>query len=172
MTLGGAIATAAKTIALVSIFAVALAGGAILHLGLRAPQQFVTLRVNEALASSFRGTIEILRYGRIRWGHIDGIEAEARDPDGQRVIYADGASVHIDAISLLRSFFSKAAVVVPIDEVVVDAGEVILDKDDSGKLRLARAFEPREPSKEDGRPMEIEIDSVELRHVWVHGRLR
>ncbi|NUO48012.1 MAG: hypothetical protein HOV80_04060, partial [Polyangiaceae bacterium] len=165
-----AIAGLAKTIALVIVFVVTLAGGAILHLGLRVPQRFVTIRVNEVLATSFSGTIEILRYGRIRWGHIDGIEAEARDPDGQRVIYADGASVHIDAISLLRSFFSGDAIVVPLDEVIVDAGEVVLDKDDGGKLRLARTFEPRAPSKEGGRPMEIDIESVELRHVWVHGR--
>ncbi len=160
----------AKTVALVMVFIVALAAGVILHLGLSAPHRFVQIRVNEVLATSFRGTVEILRYGRIRLGRIDGIEAEVKDPDGERVLYADGASVRIDVSSLLRSFFSKGALLVPIDEVVVDAGEVILDEDHTGAYRLARAFEPREPSKEGGRPVEISIDEVELRHVWAHGR--
>ncbi len=170
MRLRRALSTVAKVTGLLVVFVAALAAGSLVHLGLRVPHDFVRHRISEALTASFRGTIEIVRFGRVRFGSIDGIEGEARDPEGLRVINLAGGRARIDPVALLRSLFSSGALEVTIDEITVDAGEVVLDKDASGALRISRTFEPREASRRGARPVVIAIDRIELRHVWVHGQ--
>jgi len=168
--LGRTVAGIAKTLGLLVVFIVSLAGAVLLHLGLSVPRELVRTRVNELLAATFHGEVRVDAVASIRLGELEGIEATVLDPDGKRAAWVAGGRARIDLRTLVRSLVGQDALAIVIPEIEVDAAEVVLDVDPDGNLGIARAFELRdtEPS-EPGRPTSVELQSVRVRHAWVHG---
>ncbi len=161
-----------KVLGLAVVFLVSAVVGLLVHLNLPAANRMARARVNEVLAETFRGKVEITRIGGIDLrGEIEGIDAEAHDPEGRRVLLVRGGRVRVSVPALVRSALDDGPLVVPLPELSVDAAEVVLEKDGSGKLGIARTFESKEPPSEGARPTEIRIEAATLAHVWVHGAL-
>src|SRR6185436_17876375 len=72
---------------------------------------------------------------------------------------------------LLRSLVGRTAVVVRIPEIAASSAEAVLEERPAREIGLERALEPRAPRVAGGRPVEITIASLRLRHGWVHGHL-
>jgi translocation and assembly module TamB len=155
------------------LFVLAAGGGALVHLNVPAVRRAVVARVDRALASAFAGRIVLERLERLGASGVQGLTARVEDPEGRTVLRVGGVSAHVDLGSLLASLVSGRDVAVTIDLLSVATADVALDSDESGELRLARAFAPRGPavpSKPGSRGVALRIPHALLGHVSVHGR--
>jgi translocation and assembly module TamB len=155
-----------------TVFALALAGGAIVHLDVPLARRLAVARTNLALAPVFEGRIEIVRVESISAGEITGAEVDVFDPGGTRVLHLEGAHVKLDRSELLSSLVGDGDVVVSIPEVAIGKADVNVDADPGGGLRLARAFVPRKDAATApaaGRGVRLSIPSASVGHASVHG---
>lgn len=163
-------------IGLTATFVLAAAGGALLHLDLPATRRTVTSVVNGVLAPSFRGKITILGVDELGLGGLGGVRVRIEDPSGRPVIEAAGVRARISVLDAARSALTgSGAMEITVDELSVDSVDVSLDADESGELRIARAFEsatPEAPEDPDARDLRLAIPRVQITHAWVHGQMK
>lgn len=161
---------------LTATFVLAAAGGALLHLDLPASRRTITSVVNGVLAPSFRGKITLLGVDELGLGGLGGARVRIEDPAGRPVIEAWGVRARISVLDAARSALSgSGAMEITVDELSVDSVDVSLDADESGELRIARAFEsatPEAPADPDARDLRLAILRVQITHAWVHGQMK
>lgn len=163
----------ARTIAAALTFAAALVGGAVLHLDAPAVRRAVSARVSRVLATALPGRITIVDVGHLGARGIGGARATVQDPDGRTVLQIEGLNASIDTARLLASLARGEDIAVDLTEVAADTVDVNLDADDSGTLRIVRAFvapTSAAPSGPPGRGVRVHIPHVTLAKVVVHGR--
>ena len=164
---------AAKALALLVGFVLAVVVAALLHvrtgLGLRVAKN----ETNAALTPLFRGTIQIQRIGAVSLTGASGIDARVVDEDGVEVIAARGAEASVDLIALGYGAISGSGpLVIRIEDVKVESARVSLDRNAKGDLRIAGTFLPRTPSPpspEPSRPVEVHLPSIRLARAKVVG---
>ncbi len=177
------LARAAESLALGSVFVAAAAGGLVLHSN-HAPTRRVAARVgNQVLGSLFQGKIVVGNIDRLDLGltsHLHVTQAEILDPQGQRVLVANGIDAGIDLARLVRSVLAGRTPEVAIDDATIDSADLLLDLDAAGSVAIARAFDSL-PSTKPPRPIVpgaplapdvmLLIPRARVHHAWVHGNL-
>src|SRR5262245_47899661 len=118
------LAAIAKTTGLGVVFALAAAGGTILHLGLSVPRRFAAARVNSLLEGTFKGKIAVQRVGLLRLTQLSGVDADVFDPEGNRVLALHGVRARLETLTVLRSLVSGKALMVSIPELSINGAEV------------------------------------------------
>lgn len=160
------------------VFVVALAVGAILHLGLAATRRLTTAGVNAALAGSFRGQVEVrdlelLSFGGARFGRLT-----ARAPDGTEVLHLDGVELELSEIGQTLRALRAGELRVPA--LRIESARVSLERDADGVLLLGAAFappepepepEPTEPEEPPARPLSVELERVTVAELRIDGTL-
>jgi translocation and assembly module TamB len=185
-----AVATAARSLALGSIFVSAAISGMVLHADLPATRRLVASITNDALATLFMGKLAIgevqeLELGRT--GHVRIKAVEVFDPEGRRVLHAKGIRARIDVAKLVRSLASGTVPEVSLDVADVDEADLTLDVDASGALGIARAFaarpgtttQPAAPAAESSagpagaasESVRLAIPTARVAHARVHGNV-
>jgi autotransporter translocation and assembly factor TamB len=168
-----AVILVARSAGTAAVFVGAVVGGALLHLNLPAVRRAVVARVDAVLATVVQGRIVIERVGELGPAHVRGVDARVDDPEGRTVIRVFGVAGRVAPLPLLRSLVTGEDIVVSIDELSVPKADVSLDADDSGTLRLVRAFasrSPSAPSTPGSRGVRLSIPRGQLVHASVHGR--
>lgn len=167
-----AIFAVAKALGVGLVFALAAAGGVVLHVGMPAPRRFAATRVNGILGGSFKGKIVIERVGLLHFTRIDGVDAKVFDPEGHMVLDIRGLRARFGALTLVRSLVSGKSLVVDIPELAINGLEVVLEENAAGELGLVRAFDS--PTPDTGEPSsgtDVTIPSIVVHHTWVHGHM-
>jgi translocation and assembly module TamB len=155
-----------------TVFALAVCGGVLMHLDTPLVRRLVVSRVNAALGPVFEGKLTIERVDAIGISGIAGADVHVEDGSGRRVLRAEGVTAHLDTRELLRSLFADANIVVDVTDVSIRRAEVNLDADESGALRLAKAFVPRrtvETAPVESRGVRLSMPEVQLRHATLRG---
>ncbi len=169
-----AVAACAKAVGLAAVFGVAAAGGVIIHAGMRAPREVTLAKVNDLLATSFRGEVKILRLEELRLNRLRGLDAEVLDPQGRRALLVEDADVQIGTLTILRSLVGAGGLSIDLPSVRARSVEVVIDEDEHGELGLLRAFESREPPGAEP-PSEsktrVDVGSIVIDRIWVHGHM-
>lgn len=157
-------------------FAAATTAAVVIHLDRPATRRLVATQVNAILASTLAGKIEIQDIGSLGLRGIDGVRVRVSDPEGIQVLQVDGVRVRIGAIAAARSaLFGKGPIVIDVPSASILNGDVNLDADAAGNLRIANAFvpknpdDPQKPPEPPGRGVRVEAPEVKLGHAWVHG---
>ena len=121
-----------------------------------APTRRVAARVgNQVLGSLFQGKIVVGNIDRLDLGltsHLHVTQAEILDPQGQRVLVANGIDAGIDLARLVRSVLAGRTPEVAIDDATIDSADLLLDLDAAGSVAIARAFDSL-PSTKPPRPL-------------------
>lgn len=159
-----------KAFGLTIVFVVAAAGGVLIHAGMRAPRELARLRLNDVLATTFKGKIILHRVGELRLDGVSDVDAELLDPEGNRALFVRGADARLRTLGLIRSLFTDQ-LEIGLTDVRVASAEVVLVERAAGELGLARAFELAQPSTDSSSTgtTRVEVDEIALGHVWVHG---
>jgi translocation and assembly module TamB len=153
------------------VFLLALGAGALLHINVPAARRLVLQCVNASLASAFAGRIVIERVGTLGTARVDRLDARVDDPDGHTVIRLFDVSARVSTFALVRSLLMRGPVVVEVSPITASRGEVNLDADPSGALRLAKAFAPAAPSsQQSARGVQVALGGVSMAHVSVSGQ--
>ncbi len=155
------------------LFVSALVAGAILHVAaLPLAKRVVILDVNRVLRSALAGHVVIDRIGFLGLTHVDGIDAHADDPEGERIAAVEGVSARVSTVTLLRSVLgSHGPLVVDVPSLAIARADVRLDAGKDGALRIARTFAPRAPSPENeppGREARVMLPDIRVEHARVH----
>jgi translocation and assembly module TamB len=136
---------------------------------------FIVERTNAALATTFAGRVEVKRLGAIDFDGVRGVDAKIFDRSGREVVDARGLDVRLPWPSLVWDLLVEKPdpLVVTIDGIELEHAEIALIDDGNGTPTLATTFEPRTPaaSTEPSPRTFVELRSVRLNHVWVHGKL-
>ncbi|HZO14136.1 MAG TPA: translocation/assembly module TamB domain-containing protein [Polyangiaceae bacterium] len=151
-----------------------LAAGALVYLQTPAGRAWVRARLNDALASSFRGRMVIEEIREVGLSGVVGARVTMKDPDGEQVLFADGVRIRLPVLkTAYRALSDSKNIDISVDEVDIDYADVSLEQTATGELRLANAFEPppRAGSEESGGEFRIAVNRVRLTHAWAHGRL-
>lgn len=163
----------AGTVATALTFVVALVGGVLLHLDTPAVRRAVSARVNRVLATALPGRIAIVDIGRLGTDGITGVRATVQDPDGRTVLQVGGLKATLETGELLASLARGGDLAIDLTELSADTVDVSLDTDDSGALRIARAFvapKSNAPPSSPGRGIHVHIPRIAFAHVVVHGQ--
>jgi translocation and assembly module TamB len=167
-----------RTVSVAVVFAAALLSGLVIHLDVVTFRRAIASHVNAILATTFAGKISIERIGRVSLAGVDDVRVTIDDPSGARVIVADGVRGRIATMTLLRSLFASAApLAIELTSVTVRDADVAIDDDDSGELRLAKAFARKPglaaaPASTPGRGVSFSIGNIAITHGRVHGQPR
>ncbi|HSO31828.1 MAG TPA: hypothetical protein VLT33_04915, partial [Labilithrix sp.] len=172
-----------ESLALGGVFVTAVAGGLVLHADHAATRRVVTSIANQVLGSTFRGKIVVGTLDHLELGMTSRVhvaQAEILDPEGRRVLLANGIDAGIDLARLLRSVRSGRTPEVAIEDARIERADLLLDTDAAGDLGIARAFDslpsttpprpevPGAPLPED---VMLSIPQAHVHHAWVHGNL-
>lgn len=170
-----AVGAGGRAVGTAMLFVLALVGGLLLHLNRPAVRRTVVARVNQGLASVLQGRITIDRIDELGTGHVAGVDAHVDDPSGHTVLRATGVAGRIATEDLLRSLLGGRETLVGLSDISIASVEVSLDTDETGALRLARAFTPvpstappTPPSPGGG--VRLSIPGTKLAHVELRGR--
>jgi translocation and assembly module TamB len=162
-----------RTMATALTFVAALVAGAVLHLDAPAVRRVVSARVNGVLATALPGRIAILDVGHIGAGRVSGVRATVQDPEGRTVLQVEGLRAQLETGRLLASLAHGDDLAIDLTELAADEVDVNLDADDSGALRVSRAFAAAKstaPPAPPGRGVRVHIPTVTLAHVVVRGQ--
>ncbi|HEY8040035.1 MAG TPA: translocation/assembly module TamB domain-containing protein [Polyangiaceae bacterium] len=157
----------------VTLFVLVATGSFLLHMDLPVVRRSVAARVNAALASALPGRLTIERIGALGPTGVADVDAHVDDPSGRRVLRVEGARSRIATLELLRSLVSGGDLIVSLSDVRVARADVSLDPDESGALRLERAFVPPQappPSAPPARGVRLSIPGAWIGHATVHGQ--
>lgn len=128
-------------------FAGAVIAGVMLHSGMHAFRHTAEAIGNRVLADSFEGKVVVRDVQSLslgRHGTLRVREAEALDPEGNRVIFARDIYGSIDLYTLIDSLASGRPPVVEIAAMRVGEVDVVLDVDAAtGAPKVARTFAPK-----------------------------
>jgi hypothetical protein len=155
------------------IFAVALAGGVLLHLPLLPLfPRLIVANVNRALQAMFRGRVYIDRVGKIGLTGVTGLDANVDDADGGRLLTIEGVDVRFSTATLLRSLaIHTGPIQIDIPDLSVARADLRLDADAAGVPRIARAFQARTstPSAARGPSVRLALPHAHVAHASIHG---
>jgi translocation and assembly module TamB len=158
----------------VLLFLCALLFGVLVYLDSPSGRRLAAAEMTSVLAPLFKGTITFEQVGGLHASGMEGLNATITAPDGTDVIVARGVRARIAPLGLLRSvLFAKGEMGVDVFDVSVDSAEVNLDEGAIGALKIQEAFEPRTvtpTSPSSGRGVRLSLSSIDVKHVWVHGR--
>lgn len=136
---------------------------------------FVSKRVDSALSGMFRGRVHLRELARI---DLDGLRLSATidDPAGHVVARLDDVDVHLNVPALLVRVVrgGGSPSLIRVDRLTLKNGEIRLIDDGHGSPTLADVFTPRTPSPPSASTSptpRVELNRIELNHVWVHGAL-
>ena len=169
----GAVRALAKWLGTTLVFVAAITGGLLAHMDVPAVRRAIVARINVVLASALTGRIVIERVGSFGPTYVADVDARVDDPDGKTVVHVWGLGARVSTWELLQSLASASDVRVGIEELSILRADVSLDADETGALRLARAFtppKPTTPSTGGGTGVRLSLPSARLVHVAVHGR--
>jgi translocation and assembly module TamB len=155
-----------------AVFALAVGGGVLMHLDRPLVRRVLVSRVNAALGPAFEGKITIERVDAIGASGIAGADVHVEDGSGRRVLRVEGLRAHLDTLALLRSLFAGGDITIGVTDVSIGRAEVDLEADESGGLRLAKAFVPRrtaETAPAAGRGVRLSMPAARLAHATVKG---
>ncbi len=150
----------------------------VLHLDLPATRRLVAAQTSSLASSALSGQIAIERIGTLDLDldgvfEIAGVRGRVRDPEGVEVLFVDGASVRVRIFDLVGGLLAgDGPVPVHVENLGIDHVEANLDASPPATLRLARAFEPRNPGADEGPPgrgVRVVAPALRLSHAWVHG---
>jgi translocation and assembly module TamB len=145
-----------------------------LCLRLALARRLVMVNTNRALASLFVGRVTVDRVGRMGLTYVEGIDAHVDGADGSPVLRVEGLRARVSTWGLIRSALAAGGdVVVDLPELSFARVDVTLDPDDSGTLRIARAFQPRpsaSPSNGPARTVRVALPRIRIAHGMVHIR--
>jgi translocation and assembly module TamB len=156
------------------LFAVAVVVGALVYVNTAPGQRLLLRKVNLALASSFRGVIEVRRVGTVGPFGVTGADVTIDDPLGRRVLSVRGARVHVAALAAARSaiFDRKGPITVKLSSLEIESLDARLDADETGKLELLSALEPRHPTEPSrGRGLRLVVPRIGVGHAEARGQL-
>lgn len=167
------------------VFTGALIAGVVLHSNLPGFRRAGTEIANRAMAPVFDGKIVVGGIDRLEIGSKSRVvvrSATIYDPNGQRVIDANGIDATINLRSLLSSIYSGKGAAVELENVKIESADVSLDRDADGKPLLAKALHPKtietttkteektSSSSSHAEPY-LDIASARIAHARVHGNL-
>jgi len=157
-------------------FVTATAAAAVIHLDVPATRRLVATQANGILQKQFKGDVAIERIGSLGLHGIDGVRVRVKDPTGMQVLFVDGVKIRLSAIAAARSaLFGKGDIVVGIDAASIDHVDAAIDGDPAGNLRIANAFEernptPPKPADPNARGLRLDAPNITLAHAWIHGQ--
>ena len=123
------------------VFISAAAVGVAVHLNVPTVRRVALNRVNLALRSSFAGRVTVEGVGGMGPARIEHVNAHVEDPDGVAVLRLQDVGARVSTFALARSaLFSRGDIALEVSDVSVARADVSLDADESGMLRIARAF--------------------------------
>ncbi len=163
-------------------FAIGLGGVAVFlfivllgALRLAAVRAYAVEQVNQVLGGELSGKLRIEHADRIGLTGVDGVNATMFDANGRVVMIVRGANAHLSIVPLVWAILLHPHDSLPIDirNVTADHVQVQLIDDGLSVPTLAAAFAPPHPNPGPSHaPLPtIHIRSIEIEHVWVHGRL-
>jgi translocation and assembly module TamB len=153
-------------------FALATAGGVVLHIGMPPARRLVTKTLNTALRSSFQGTLTIEQIDRLGLEGICAVRVTVRDAGGSPVLTLDGVRADISVVSAVASVvFGRGPIFVNVTRLRVQNVDAVLAQDSTGALTIQHAFDPRTPSLPDpkARALALSLPDIGLEHAWIHG---
>lgn len=151
--------------------------GLVLALELRVARDRIAVIVNAQLESQFRGRVIIDRLGAVGLRGVDGVDARVLDPSGARVVRLQGLSARISLLGLAYQLVAGGARPrIDLSLVRVDFADITLRSDQDAGVSLASAFASPataagEPSSAASGGPRLDIESIELGKVWIHGSL-
>jgi translocation and assembly module TamB len=153
-------------------------GGVLLYVDSPSGRRLAVTKLNEALAASFQGRIQVQGAQDLGIFGVSGVNATVFDPSGRPALIVRGVHVRIAPWAVARSaLFGKAApITIGLFDVSIDDIDVRLDTDASGQLDLVSAFapktpQPNAPSNQPGRGVRLDLPRIVLKHVWAHGTI-
>ncbi|MFO0614097.1 MAG: translocation/assembly module TamB domain-containing protein [Polyangiaceae bacterium] len=170
-----AVGRIAAALGLAVVFTAALAVSAIVHLRSRVGLRAARALVNDLLADSFRGRLELGEITDVSLGGIALARAQVFDVDGRVVVDAEGLTARFSTVHLLRSLLLENGPNDPIwiaaPYIRIERGLVRLLPDASGSPSISAAFSPRtvQAPKPDARPVVVALPRIELGEVAVEG---
>jgi hypothetical protein len=126
--------------------------------------------LGHAISAALPGEVRVhwLRLGPSP-GHVELRHVLVRAPDGHQVLAVRSLVAELDLLRLLQSLALGGERVLQFDELRIDGGDLRLDEDDRGRLRLPLAFsDPNEPPSSDGAAMRVALEHVGLNDTAVH----
>jgi autotransporter translocation and assembly factor TamB len=155
------------------VFALALLALAFVSVNVGPLKQLARSRINQALASSFSGTLIVDRIGSIQPLGVSGIDLHVLDARAHRVLVVKGLDVKSSWPRALLDVAHKRPLAITLEPVHCDHIEVQLIDDGSGSPTLASVFSPRKPAAPSTEPSTttIAIPDIRVAHVWAHGGL-
>jgi translocation and assembly module TamB len=145
--------------------------GAVIHLGTEDGRAFVADTLNGLFESIFAGTMVIHEIGDIGFDGIEGVRLSMRDPDGEIVLYVEGADLHLPLLATAWSLLTTSeGISITVDDATVAWAEVSLHTAPSGLLRIEEAFDtgPSDPTQP-STPVTVVVSRAQVRRAWVHG---
>ncbi len=159
-------------LAAVLIFAVALVVGVIAHLGTAPARRLVATQLPALLEGTIPGRVAVQAIGALSIGGVGRVDAELFHRDGGRVAILRGVTVELDTVELVKSLIGDGPVVVPIEEVSIDAVDVDVSAH-AGSFRVVEAFvdpdAPTPPEDPQAKGLVLRVEELAIRHVWAHG---
>jgi translocation and assembly module TamB len=136
-------------------------------------KQLARGRINQALASSFTGTLVVDRIGTIHPLGVGGIGLRVLDARAQRVLVVEGLGVKSNWPRTVLDLARGRPLVITLQPVRCEHIEVVVIDDGSGSPTLASAFSPRNPAPPSTEPSTttLSIPDIRVAHVWAHGGL-
>lgn len=160
-------------------FALGIVLAVVLHLDAPVTRRLVAARATSLLRGELAGDVAIEHIGSLGLGGVSGVRVRVKDPEGVRVLAADGVRVRVRALAAARSFlFERGDIVVAVDEASIARADVSIDSAPSGSLRLATAFAsrspspppppPKEPNARAARSVRVDAPVVRIGHATGH----
>jgi translocation and assembly module TamB len=161
---------AARVAATTGLFVGTLAGGAVLHAGMPVLRRALVHRVDQALAATFAGQVEIRQLGGLGPMGAEGLDVDVVDPDGKTVASLRGVRARVSAVGTALSFLRGGEAAVDVTSVTATSADVDLDPAADGKPRIAHAFALRSPpTGQPGRAVRVVLGEVSIERLHVHG---
>ncbi|HMJ14290.1 MAG TPA: hypothetical protein VK524_22900, partial [Polyangiaceae bacterium] len=136
-------------------------------------ERFILDKVNDALASSFKGRVQIERIGTLDLFGMTHAHARVYAPNGRQVLDLRDVNVRLNLPRLAwGAVFGKGPLVLDFERLSLGHADVLLEQDASGALTLQTAFEPKQPAPTEappGRPVEVQLADIQIDHAWLHG---
>src|SRR5262245_5720709 len=97
-----------------------VAAGALVYLQTPAGRAWVRARMNDALASSFRGQMVIEDIREVGLSGVGGARVSMRDPEGEQVLFADGVRIRLPVLkTVYRLVTDSKDIDISVDEVAI-----------------------------------------------------
>lgn len=155
-------------------FALALVGGALLHLDTDVVRRVAQRSVNAGLATVFKGRIEV---GPITHVHLEGADIESAriiDPQNNVIIEARGIHGEFATWKLLETLIAgDVPLAVTIPRARIEDAIVHLVDDGTGVPTIASTFVPRDtsPSDPDAQPVRVSLPAIEIGRAVADGEV-